>query len=81
MLAGAGGVRLPFVGVGEATAVEEVVAECGLERGLVLRAGGDAGAGIGGVAVVGTGSLISPSVVNAVDAGGWWRRGWSYCEK
>jgi hypothetical protein len=42
MMAGAGGVRLPFVGVGEPAAVEEVVARCRMEGGLVLRAGGDA---------------------------------------
>jgi hypothetical protein len=44
-------------------------------EGVVLRAGGDAGAGIGGVAVVGTGSLISRSVMNAADADSWWKRG------
>ena len=39
MLAGAGGVRLPFVGVGEAAAVGEVVAGCGMEREPSLSSG------------------------------------------
>ena len=32
-MAAPGGVRLPFVSVEEAAAVEEVVARCGMERG------------------------------------------------
>ena len=45
-MAGPGGVTLPFVSVGEAAAIWEVVARCGMERGLVSLAagGGDAGA-------------------------------------
>jgi hypothetical protein len=37
MMAGLGGVTLPFVSVGEAAAVGEVVAECGMERGQSLQ--------------------------------------------
>jgi hypothetical protein len=66
MMAGEGGVMLPFVGVGGAAAVGEVVAGCGMEKGPVSPAagGGDAGVNIGGVAGAGTGSLISRSTVS-----------------
>jgi hypothetical protein len=37
MMARPGGVTLPFVGVGEAATVGEVVAGCGMERGQSLR--------------------------------------------
>jgi hypothetical protein len=37
MMAGPGGVTLPFIGVGEAAAVREVVAGCGMERGQSLQ--------------------------------------------
>lgn len=72
MMVGEGGVMLPFVGVGVAAAVGEVVAGCGMERGPISPAagGGDAGVNIGWSG--GGGDRISHFSLNGECSG----RGW-----